>query len=84
MALVVNYSRAKKEKRPRPGLQEQTFVDVYSFLIVRAHVVDGRQAQLVLCHVLQVLVETHESLVIVKLRRNGQHIETTDNVFSQE
>lgn len=35
-----------------------------------AHVVDGCQAELILCHVLQVLVETHQLLLIVELRHD--------------
>ena len=35
-----------------------------------AHVVDGGQAELVLRHVLQVLVEAHQLLLIVELMRN--------------
>lgn len=42
-----------------PVLQQDALVDVDGLLVVRAHVVDGGQAQLVLCHVLQLLVEHH-------------------------
>jgi len=60
----------KGSERHRPVLQEKAFVDVYSLLVVGAHVVDGRQAQLVLRHVLQILMETHQTLLIVKLKHN--------------
>lgn len=42
-----------------------------------AHVVDGCQAQLVLCNIFQVLVETHQLLLVIELRHN---MKTTDNV----
>lgn len=58
----------KKISHDTPVLEEEALVDVYSLLVVEAHVVDGRQAKLVLSHILQVLVETHQLLLIIELR----------------
>lgn len=56
----------------RPVLQQEPFVDVYGLWIVGAHVVNGGQAQLVLCHILKVLVETHKLLLIIELRHQNK------------
>lgn len=50
-------------------LQQDAFVDVDGLLVVGAHVVDGGQAELVLCHILQLLVETHQLLLIIELKK---------------
>lgn len=54
-----------------PVLQQQPLVDVDGLWVVGAHVVYGGQAQLVLRHILQVLVEAHQLFLIVELRQNN-------------
>ena len=63
-----------------PPLKKQFLVHVYGFLVVRAEVVHGCQAELVLNHILQVLVVGHHQLLITKLyidRQTDRHTYTT-------
>jgi len=79
--LVVAEGDVNVERQVLAVLEQVALVDVDRLLVVVAHVVHGGERELVGQHVLQLLVEVHELVLLVELVRGVEEDADLERAF---